>query len=146
MYLNFLKLSVLVAQFNEIFSYKMLIRAILSNLPVPICVLCVLLRFHHMFNLYIFVMPVIMCCSSFVLFETMLIMEANVWIGSVRLNQSRKINLNTKTKLGYKKKLLVSLKPLKIKVGSNNVVETGTPLEFVSYNISKFATLMCIKI
>jgi len=122
----------------------MFIRVILPNLPVPICFFCVFLRFHITYNLYIFVMPVIMCCCSFALFETILIMAANVWIGSVRLNQSMKINLNTKTKLGYKKKLLVSLKPLKIKVGSNNVVETGTPLEFVSYNVSNFATSMCI--
>jgi len=145
--LRYKHVSLLVIQFNTMFCSRMFIRVIFPGLGIPIICFCsiFLMKTTLSFGMItlLFVFGFVVCLTIHLL----LTFCAHVWSNSDRfMHEMIKLNSKrTRFRYSYRKRLLRSLLPIRIKLGESNFVEMSTPLVVMSLCIQQTVNILCLK-
>jgi len=140
---NYNQISLLLAQFNDLFSYNVFIKTITPGLFVPVSCLFVVLKYHGQLHVFSTLILLILALFIYVCLEFIFIMASSVWLRSGKVLQKFNTNLMEEKRKAYFLRILKSQRCLKIKIGENNFVEASTPMSFASYNLTQLSTLLC---
>jgi len=139
------QISLLVNQFNSMFCCRMFIRVIFPGLGVPIICFCTIVLMKDMLSPSIIALLLVITIVMFLTMFLLLTFCANVWSNSVSfLYKISKYN-SPVGKQSYRKRLLVSMFPIKIKLGESNFIETSTPLVIMSLCIQQIVNILCLR-
>jgi len=142
-----IEVAILVEHYNELFSYRYFIRAILPAIPIPISFLYVVLKFHDQLHVPTIAISLMISVGVYSFFECILLAGANVWVRSSNLLQNMERVAQIQSKITLRRtRTLRCLRPLRVKIGDNNFIEACTPLVFISFSLEKIATIMCFKL
>jgi len=140
------QLSLMACQFNELYSKRLFIRTVFPGIVVAVSCFYAMVKFHlelDVISISVLLLIVIVLYPSL---EIILAMAASIWVNSVSLISHFKVLVIVRRNNAYKMKTLRVMRPLRIKLGESNFVESSTPLVFISYNLTQISSLLCIKI
>jgi len=140
------QLSLLIGHFNELYSYRIFVRSIFPVLPVPFLSFYVIIKFHSEFNVISILVPFSMVIFVYPVLEMVLLMAANVWVKCIHFLEHVKSHVVVKRHTSFQTRKLRAMRPLQIKVGKSNFIESQTPFVFISYNLSQMSSLLSIGI
>jgi len=145
--LRYKLVSLLVIQFNSMFCSRMFIRVVFPGLGIPIICFCSIFLMKNSLSFgmitLLFVFGVVVCLTIHLL----LTFCAQVWSDSKRFMWEM-IKLNSKKirfRYSYRKRLLLSMFPIRIKLRESNFVEMSTPLVVMSLCIQQTVNILCLK-
>jgi len=144
--LKYKQVSLLVINFNSLFCGRMFIRVILPGLGIPIvCFSSIFLMKNVLsFDMVAFLSMVGLAVCLTV--HLLLTFCADVWSNSNRfLHEISKVNSKQARYFSFRKRLLMSMFPIRIKLGESNFVEMSTPLVVMSLCIQQTVNILCLK-
>jgi len=144
--LTYKQVSLLVTLFNSLFCNRMFIRVIFSSLGIPVLCFCTTFLMNNVLG---FSMVTLLSVVGLVVLITVLLLLtfcANVWVESKGFLHSIDSLADFQgSQYWYRKRLVCSMFPTRIKLGESNFVEMSTPLVVMSLCIQQTVNILCLK-
>jgi len=144
--LTYNQVSLLVTLFNSLFSNRMFIRVIFPSLGIPELCFCTAFLMNNVLG---FSMVTLLSVVGLVVLITVLLLLtfcANVRMESKAfLHSIDSLADFQRSQYSYRKRLICSMFPTRIKLGESNFVEMSTPLVVMSLCIQQTVNILCLK-
>jgi len=139
--------SLLVIYFNSMFCTRMFIRVVFPGLGILIICFCSILVMKNSLSFGMITLLFVLGLAACLTIHLLLTFCSQVWSDSERfMYEMIKLNSRrTRFRYSYRKRLLGSLFPIRIKIGEANFVEMSTPLVVMSLCIQQTVNILCLK-
>jgi len=143
--LKYKQVTTLVIHFNSMFCSRIFIRVILPGLGIPIICVCSVLLLKNVLSFGIITLLSVFGLIVWSTIHLLLTFCAHLWSDSERfINEMIRLNSN-RARYSYRKRLLASMFPIRIKLGESNFVEMSTPLVVMSLCIQQTVNILCLR-
>jgi len=139
------EVSILVNEFNGIFCFRMFVKAIFPAFVIPIICIFTMVSLHSEMNTSMIIILSALTLVIYLTLELLLTLCACLWSKSTDFLQRFGAIEYYQVNCIYKKRLMKSLMPIRIKLGESNFVEKSTPLIVLSLCFEQTATLLCLR-
>jgi len=139
------QISTLVNEFNGIFCFRMFIKTVFPGYVVGIICIFTIVSLHSTMNASMTIILTALTLVIYLTVELLLTLCACLWSKSTHFLEAFSAMECYKVNRAYKKRLMRSLMPIRIKLGESNFVEKSTPLIILSLCFEQTATLLCLR-
>jgi len=146
MVFNYKQVYLLIDRFNNLFCNRILVRVFFPGLAVPIVCTSTIFMLGNVLNFGLIILLLCLAIAIYASEELFYVLCAHLWKESEKLlDKMNQVN-ETNRKFSYKKRVLASMVPMRIKLGDSNFVEKCTPLIILSLCIQYTVNILCLRV